>query len=279
MQDLYNKNNNFDDIVLLGYNCQLAYAFEAVFGQRLDSNFFNWVYILNSIYIADFLYEPDKIHTNKLDFRSDCMMYEDENFKFRYHTKFDKDVMKSVDSEHLKEIIKEDTKEITSRMSHLKDKFVSLIKSGKRLLFVCCINPKENPDNINEIVSKIFEALSETVKNKDFELAVIIKEDILKNLALKNIKQVKYLSIPDFPTDVDAHKIDTNWWLGFYSSYNFSKYYIKNAKRNIKKYLNKHDENYNSFLENIFSIKNKKINDKKYKCITILWLKFKKRKI
>lgn len=223
----------FDDIISLGYKCETAYSFEAVFNKK-DSNLFNWVHITNIKNLIRFLNDPDLLLSKGLEWNEKRLMYRDIELDFYYHTKIDKTMLSG---ENKEKIIEEDTKEVISRMTYLKNKFLSKVNSDSRNLFVTAFDTKNDPKEVNEILWNLSEAISKISKNKNSKLLVVFKKNYAKDLEIKKLNNVIFEKINAFSPEHYAHGIDLSGWLKIYNKFNFNFNITQDYKTNIKNYI------------------------------------------
>lgn len=162
--------DKFDEVVSLGYNCEVSFRIEDYFG-KLNAMLFSWSYVLDRDKFPDILRNTSQI------FSEGEILCEDHMVKCRwselkFHPRYT--VLPKVGA-FTKEQYKEAVQELYSRVEHLSDKFSELCRSGKRTLFVMKLEDKGNEENVR-FMNAVIDALNESYVSQNYVLAVVALE-------------------------------------------------------------------------------------------------------
>ena len=109
------------------------------------------------------------------------------------------------------EIRKKDMEELSSRIQHLKEKFIEIAQSDDTKLYVYKLQTKDINDNTEEKLLQLYQALLQNVKAKNFKLLIVYEkqEKPIKENDNYILRTVKYFA-PD--GDVTGKKYMNNGW-------------------------------------------------------------------
>lgn len=230
----------FDIWLSLGYNCHVSYAYRALFGKDPTPYLFNWVFIETLNDLNAFLNNPSILGSGNLEYKYG--LYRDSVTHFYYHTKADKNSLMDQTGKLNVENIAHDSKNVISRMLHLKDKFFNIISSDKKCVFMCTVKRYEDPKQVNSMIKNISKNIFAISGNKHNKIIFIFEKEYLSKLKLDKIKNVVFASIPLFPPDGESDQIDFNAWYKIYKKVD-----IQNAayqKKNIEEFIRIHPQKY-----------------------------------
>ena len=177
------KENKFDHIISLGYNCEVMFRFVKYFGFE-ESSIFNWVGILGAEHLISVLKNFNEIGKN--GFLDPNPLYEDKISKVRFHGKF------STTSGVKKEDIEQDKINLREKIEYLKEKFLRILRDDSRKLYIFKLMPK---DVKIEILDEIYQTFL-NMGAKNFKLLFIKEEKYKLYPENKNyiIRDVKYFA-------------------------------------------------------------------------------------
>lgn len=170
-----NKIKRYDHIISLGYNCEAAYQLFKHNG-FLESNLFAWAFIPSLQTLISVLSDLNRIGSEDYDGPDKSVMYSCNKTKILFHGKTDPKNFK--DSP---ELFREDKEELRSRVSFLKDKFVSVAQGNDKKLYV--LKVKSTETDIGEKINDI-RRLLEKQNNGSFDLLTVLEESFAKELSL-----------------------------------------------------------------------------------------------
>ena len=217
------KENKFDYIFSLGYNCEAAFRLYEYFKFE-ESSIFNWTFAssVNDLIFA--LNNFDKIGQD--GYENPDPLWECKYTHIRFHGKADMSLY--VNSEATDEIIENDKKDLIGRISHLKSKFLKLAKDNCKKLYVYKLRTDEiNEEKINNIYSALL-----NLGAKNFKLLIITEKsakfdtDDSGNIIFR---QVDYFAPDD---DVTSKKYFDNGFDKIWDEF----YCANNKKEKNKKY-------------------------------------------
>lgn len=218
------KENKYDHIISLGYNCEVTFRFLKYFKFE-ESNLFNWTATRTIDDLINALANFDKIGTN--DFNTPNPLWECKNTKIRFHGKAPMSIY--INKTATTEEMEADKKELTERIKYLKNKFLNILCDNSKKMYVCKIKSENINENINFKIETIIKKLK-ILGGKNFDL-LVISEDRMKNFFIPQnyiYRTVKYFA-PD--NDVTSKKYFNNGWNKI-----FDEFYQPKIKSKKKKY-------------------------------------------
>lgn len=160
--------NRFDNVVGIGYNCEISFRIRNYFG-KLDAQLFSWSYIYDRDLFLDAFVNPDKIYSGDMILK-DNGMFECAVTKISFHPRHEVLDDKSRDREERIQWCKEELKE---RVQYLKEKHLDLLKSEKNTLFLLKVRPVEMNEDLS-FVKAIYDLLRECYQSGKFMLVVLV---------------------------------------------------------------------------------------------------------
>ena len=176
------NSKRYENIVPLGYNCEIAYRFYRKFG-FFDSSLFGWSYVTfeqlkNALSNFDFIGKGD------LEYDKASHMFKCKNTGIFFHGRTPADAFTDNEEENL-EIIKKDEEELRSRVEYLKEKFVKYATNGKNTLYILKI--KSNNDVLRKEIIWLYEFMKDFCKN-DFCILLITEKSFYSEFLFDNPK-------------------------------------------------------------------------------------------
>ena len=228
------KREKFDNIISLGYKCETAYSIKAICGDAVSS-LFNWVHITDVHNLISFLENPSLLLSKGIEFDNKySFMYRDCALDFRYHSKHEPSYFQTED---VLQRIQEDTQEVISRITYLKDKFLSTIKSEQKNLFIMCFKKNIDKNEINDILGRLSELIYQLSGNKESKLLVIFERPYIGFRKLKKYDNIIIKKTWKFAPDSFAHGLNFEFWANVYSGFEFSFCKTTNYQKNIEKFI------------------------------------------
>ena len=215
--------NKYDYMLSLGYNCEVTFRFNKYFNFE-ETSLFNWTYSKSIDDLINVLNNLDEI--GSLGFKEPNPLYKCIKTNYLFHGK-----MKWKNIKDNPELIEKDTKDLKERIAYLSEKFIKVLSSEKRKLYIYKV---KNDDITDEILEKI-SILKDTLKKlggKNFDLLIISEEKYSEKF--KNIEEVIYRSVKYFAPDkeVTSKKYLENGWNEIFDEFYTDK--PKGYKKNKK---------------------------------------------
>ncbi len=187
------KKPLYDSIVPLGFNCQLAFNISRVHSY-LESNLFNWVFVLDENRFLKTLDNLDLIFSNGYTYRKDTNMFECLVTGIVFHGKQTVDNIKNDNIEIYNANIETEYNDLLGRTKHLITKFKILMNSHKRKCFMYVIESKRLgiEQSVNFINSLYNMLLSKT---SNFDLVIICDKESYNDIICNSNKNVIYRKI------------------------------------------------------------------------------------
>lgn len=176
----------FDEIISLGYNCEVSFRIEDFFG-KINPMPFSWSYILDRSKFPEVLRNCTTILSRGESLCEDhmvkCNLYD-----IKFHPRYS--ILPQFGA-YTEEQYQSAVNELRDRVAHLTEKFVTLCHSDKQTLFVMKVEDYGNEENVS-YVRAVVDALNEVYISQNFMLAVFMQTtgitQELKNLESNRLK-------------------------------------------------------------------------------------------
>ena len=200
LKAFFNKKK-YDNIIPLGYNCEIAYRFYRYF-RFIESSLFSWVYISSFSVLFNALNNIDIIASE--DFIYENTLYKCTKSGIKFHGRMREEEFTD-DEEKNKILMEQDKAELHSRLNYLKEKFIKTANDGKKNLYIKKISKSEaEEENSYKNMYEIYKFLKKFCKN-DFDLLFVTEKSYFDKFIYseKNIytKCVEKYSPDDMVTD------------------------------------------------------------------------------
>ena len=176
----------YDNIVSLGYNCEVSFRIEDYFGS-LNAMPFSWSYTLDRDRFAGAIRAPKEIFSEGMRVNDDHMLV-CNRFELKFHPRYS--ILPQY-GDYTQEQADEAYEELCGRIGHLTDKFVKLCAGDESTLFVMKVEDKGTEDNIKYIES-VLAALTDVYRSGKFMLVAVPEKqamnDELKKLENEHLK-------------------------------------------------------------------------------------------
>lgn len=188
----------FDVVMSLGYNCEISFRLENFFG-KIDAMPFSWSYVLDRDFFPKVLGDIDLLFTGDLSLQEDNMI-KCENTQIKFHPRYD---ILLENGEVSPESYKKAVEELQGRVAHLKEKFVNVLNSDKRTLFLLKVEDKGAENNI-AFIQSVVSVMKEKYKSGNFLIVALLEQqafteelrglenDVLKIRSLKKFAPRKH---------------------------------------------------------------------------------------
>ena len=216
------KCNKYDYIFSLGYNCEITFRFVKYFKFE-ESGIFNWAGINSMDILLDALKNFDNIGT--ANFAPPPPLWKCKISNIYFHGKIQtEELLKNP------ELMQSDLRDLKSRLQYLKEKFLRILRSDSRKLYIRKIAQADiNDDILNKI--RELKTLLYALGGKNFDILVVTEEKY-KDF-FKNPDGFIYRTVTQFPPDTNAVSPDffNNGWNEI-----FDEFYVKKPKKIKKKH-------------------------------------------
>lgn len=217
------KENKYDHIISLGYNCEVTYRFLKYFKFE-ESSLFNWCHSRN---IDNLIRALNDFNLIGYDFTNPNPLWECKETHIRFHGKAPMSIY--IDKTATKEELENDKKELISRIAYLKKKFIDILTNDSKKLYIYKIKTTDINKDTNTQISKLKSALS-LLGGKNFEVLIVSEKEANFTTKQGNYihRTVEYYA-PD--NDVTSKKYFKNGWNKI-----FDEFYQTKIKAKKKKY-------------------------------------------
>lgn len=195
----------YDEIVSLGYNCEVSFRLRDYFGNAFSSYLFTWTYMLDRQKFLDCIGgDMTRIMSGKVNYHPHSGgMFIDEQTGLSLHSlKQDSEIINGDGTENT-QVISEAISEMRSRYGHLADKTIDLFLSDKCSLFVIKIR-FTNLDEDVKFIHDLYLALKNKYISGKFDLLVVVEAEHEAAIRNEICKDVIVRSVPFFSTDGDT---------------------------------------------------------------------------
>lgn len=171
------RQRKFDQIVILGFNCETAFRFYCRWG-FLDSSLFAWANTFDLAVLSDALTRLDALGTGSFTFHGPSRMWRDDASGVFFHGR-----MRSIHGAPAptEAELTQDREELRSRLAHLKDKFREYAVNGKPTLFVYRLGAEGHLPGLDRRLDRLEAALT-GLGAKNWKLLVVCERKILATM-------------------------------------------------------------------------------------------------
>lgn len=190
------NRKKYDNIIPLGYNCEIAYRFYRYF-RFIESSLFAWTYISSFDMLLYALNNLETLAQGELVYEN--TMFKCLNSGIYFHGKTSAEKF-SKNKESINKLIAEDIEELRPRIKYLSEKLKKTVNNGKPTLFIKKISQKEACENgIRDKILELYAFLGKFSKN-EFDL-LLITENSFYNDFLYNEKNIYTRSVEQYSPD------------------------------------------------------------------------------
>lgn len=220
------KENNskfYNQIISLGYNCEIQFRFYKYFKYE-ETSIFNWSYIKSIDDLIRVLNDFSLI--GKQGFKLTAPLYTCNETNISFHGKAKWKKIKDNP-----ELIEKDIEDLSERLNYLKEKFIKTLKSNQKKLYIYKVKESDITENITDKIIKLKKALqAQGGASAGFNLLIVAEEKYAEYFQKTDefiFRTVKYFA-PD--KEVTCKKYLDNGWDEI-----FDEFYSKKPKGYKKK--------------------------------------------
>ncbi len=171
---LFNKSKYYGHVLSLGFNCEVSYQFFRHY-HFVESGLFSWMGLEGVRSLINSLQHFDDIASQ--GFTHQGTMYQCNNSGILFHGRLTNKECEGLSEE---EIVRKDTEELQSRLTHLKEKFWKAATDGKKNLYIYKHSPldAEDMDGFIKEINLLYETLKNLITN-EFDLLIVIEKKFL----------------------------------------------------------------------------------------------------
>lgn len=221
------NSKKYARIILLGYNCEIAYRFYRNY-KFVDSSLFAWSLVTFDT-LREIIKNREIIGTQ--GFRHENHMYTCQATGIAFHGKAGAELFTN-DIENNNKIMKEDIEDLQNRLKYLKEKFTKYLQDEEKKLFIIKLSEETvNRQNFIEEFSDLYNNLKEMTK-ADFKILIICEKSFKEKIRLPQ-KEIIIRSVEKYSPDEDV----TNKKLGDIFGWKliFTEFKPKYKKKQTKK--------------------------------------------
>lgn len=172
------KSKKYDNIILLGYNCEIAFRFFQQY-HFLDSSLFAWT----GVTLEQLKYFLENSQDVGVDFSLYGNLFKCVKSGILFHGRTN---LTATVHKLQGEALEIEKAELRSRIAYLKDKFFEYSTNGKNTLYIRKIIKDDVDDpNFQQNILYLYNKLSSICKN-EFKLLLIVEEENYKKVIFDN---------------------------------------------------------------------------------------------
>lgn len=164
----------FENIVSLGYNCEVSFRIEDFTGEGIDSYPFSWAYINDSEHFLTCLWELDELLSEEIEVLP-WGMFLDKKYQISFHGKGDAKELFNLDGSLNTLIAERRINELKARIRYLIKKFKKLLNSEEKTLFILKIHPQER-DGGFFLIKGVLDFLRKNYISQKFMVLAVLEE-------------------------------------------------------------------------------------------------------
>lgn len=217
----HKKGQRYDHIASIGYNCEPVYKIVQYFDFE-ESSLFNWTLTYSN---ASLIYAIDNIEKlGTQGFNGPLPFWNCKFSGLYFHTKREpEDLAQDPDLAAI------DEKELGEKVQYLAQKFLRILRSDDRKLYIRKMQSADINENANEKIEAIRQALL-AKGGKNFDILVVSEEKdkhFFQNPVNYIYRSIKFYT-PDY--DVTDRKSRNNGWDKI-----FDEFYVEKPENTVKK--------------------------------------------
>ena len=163
----------YDEVVSLGYNCEVSFRIEQYFG-KINAMPFSWTFELDRELFVAALDNIEDLFTGEVELYEDQMIL-DKKYRIKFHPRYE--VLRKYGTP-TEETYNECVEELRGRTAHLKSKFAKLMSGDKSTLFIMKVQDLGEDDNI-AYINKVMQVLLKRYASGKFTLAAVFEKNAL----------------------------------------------------------------------------------------------------
>lgn len=203
------KNEAYDTVISLGYNCETSFRLENFFG-KINSMPFSWAYVMNRDLFPQALEEIDRLLEEEIQLLPDHMIL-CKTFQIKFHPRYD---ILLPHGKMTDDSFEQALSELRQRVEHLKSKHKELFLSDTRTLFILKVEGRGEKDAMRYIES-VYRVLERQYRSGRFVLLAVLEKSHITE-GLKNLEQdrLKIRTLKKFAPvkHTDTMGDITGWW-------------------------------------------------------------------
>ncbi len=212
------SNCKYNEIVSLGYNCEVSQRLQDIFNKKFEHYLFTWSYECDRELFLESLNNLNNFTESEYSILPNGMI-KHERYNIRFHSRFSKDQLINNDGSFTNNV-EPAINELKERLTYLSNKTENIFKTNKKILFIIKLKRTNIQDDFNYIekLNKIL-SLKFTEKSPEYTLLVVIEKNNyskneLKLINSKNNQYIKYEAISHFADDpyTDIHGDIFGWY-------------------------------------------------------------------
>lgn len=169
----------FQNIVSLGYNCEVSFRIEDFIHDKIKSYPFSWAYIKDQKKFLDALQNLDDILKHEIEVLP-WGMFLDKKYGISFHGKGDKAALFQEDGTVNQAVADSMIEELKSRENYLIEKLKKLLESDQTTLFIVKVPSKKDGKENAEFIQGVLKFLKEHYVSQKFMLLAVAEKSHLE---------------------------------------------------------------------------------------------------
>lgn len=216
------KCNEYDYIFSLGYNCEIGFRLVRYFKFE-ESSIFNWAGVNSMDILLDALKNFDDIGKKGFAPPPPLWFCKASNIFFHGKTPVE-DLLNNP------ELMQHDLEDLTSRLAYLKEKFLRILRSDSRKLYIRKIAHNDINDDILQKISTLKQIMLE-LGGRNFDILIVTEEKDRE--FFKDAEGFIFRTVTQFPPDTYA--VDNSFFNNGWNEI-FDEFYVRKPRKTKKKH-------------------------------------------
>ncbi len=177
----------YDELCSLGYNCEVAFRLNDLLKTECNHYLFTYSFEHNREKFIECLNNLTDIQNDEYTYQTHGMFY-GSKYQISFHPRNKKEDFINKDGSINNQIVKDNLKELLSRIKYLGEKTYKLIHSDKKTLFIIKIK-HTNLNEDKEFIEKLYNFFENNYKNTNYKLLCVLGKNNYPANILKYIKK------------------------------------------------------------------------------------------
>ncbi len=223
---LHADEHRFDNMVSLGYNCEVSFRIQDYLKKPINSFPLSWAYIKNQPNMYFILSNLDYLtDAESFEWNNNSKMYYNRYLDISVHSKIDSTCIDFSDEVQVQDFLAKSQVEVVQRFTHLCEKWHQLMSEDSSTLFLFKLQSWLTEDQCVEAVVNTYLYLKENYTSKRYLLACIVDTDDRFNILASNPRlrnqSILMLKVARFADDSDTQNGgDIESWMNAIESAN-----------------------------------------------------------
>lgn len=168
------KRRKYDEIILLGRDCEFATVYKYYHKSFVDSSLFNWALYNDKKEFFNAVKNPDVLFSENQEHIAEHNMWKCTKTGYMFHSNSRPEALLGKDGNVIPEKREAEKQSLLEKIKYLKEKNNNLYKSDCKKLYIFTFDFEEKKIDIEEI-KELYNYFKN--QNKNFDMTVILEKD------------------------------------------------------------------------------------------------------